>query len=690
MSVDDPTEDRECPLCLEKLEIDDINFFPCTCKYQVCRFCWHRIRTDENGLCPACRKPYPEDPVNFQPITPMEMQQFKTERKQKEKKRNISECRKYLSAYRVLQRNLVYVVGLSSRIADPDILRRPDYFGKYGKVVKVAVGTLPSNTGSTPVNTAYVTFSKVEEALRTIQRFQETNSLVFDGRMIKTSLGTTKYCSNFLRGQPCHKQECMYLHEIAPPELSFTKDDMHQGKHTEYERKLLEKLLASDAANGRSDHTSDSSAGYSLVIDTIGATSTAHLQYERPASVLGPDMPPEKVESPYASRAPSLPPERKPSITAPSAAVTVRAPAPAAVVEPEPLITRRESEQRPVENVTVLDPVFPPTPTKPAKPAVVERPRCETPPRYVAPRFTDDLGFDPFAESMKGLQELIAESESDKNSATQEPTRTDHYYGYNNPLDNFPDSNFTRDLMSSSMNNYNGARMANNNPFGGSNMLSNYHNYGAQPSSHLYSQQPNHLEKQYNSGLGAFNFLMGGGSNGSSLTNNSRSNAPDIQGFPGYPSRHDIGSSYNPNSANNGGQQDSREMFKSLLPNVNVQFVSSNVSDTRGLFNSASGNHFPPPGLTNGIGSNGMGSSTLTNNSMGSSSMLSNGTGSNGIGGGLGSQYNRASSNYRGIDMSMFNHNGAARPPMFDSHPPGLQKWMTSPPPGFDSARPGS
>lgn len=50
---DDP---MECPLCMEPLEIDDVNFFPCTCGYQICRFCWHRIRTDENGLCPACRK----------------------------------------------------------------------------------------------------------------------------------------------------------------------------------------------------------------------------------------------------------------------------------------------------------------------------------------------------------------------------------------------------------------------------------------------------------------------------------------------------------------------------------------------------------------------------------------------------------------------------------------------------------
>lgn len=29
----------------------------------------------------------------------------------------------------------------------------------------------------------------------------------------------------------------MYLHEIADSEISFTKEDMHQGKHTEYEKR---------------------------------------------------------------------------------------------------------------------------------------------------------------------------------------------------------------------------------------------------------------------------------------------------------------------------------------------------------------------------------------------------------------------------------------------------------------------
>ena len=38
-----------------------------------------------------------------------------------------------------MQENLVYVMGLAPRIADNDILRRPEYFGKFGRILKVAV-----------------------------------------------------------------------------------------------------------------------------------------------------------------------------------------------------------------------------------------------------------------------------------------------------------------------------------------------------------------------------------------------------------------------------------------------------------------------------------------------------------------------------------------------------------------------
>lgn len=38
---------------------------------------------------------------------------------------------------RVVQRNLVYVVGLALDICYEDVLKGLDYFGQYGKIVKV-------------------------------------------------------------------------------------------------------------------------------------------------------------------------------------------------------------------------------------------------------------------------------------------------------------------------------------------------------------------------------------------------------------------------------------------------------------------------------------------------------------------------------------------------------------------------
>ncbi|XP_062856782.1 CCR4-NOT transcription complex subunit 4 isoform X2 [Trichomycterus rosablanca] len=232
----------ECPLCMEPLEIDDVNFFPCTCGYQICRFCWHRIRTDENGLCPACRKPYPEDPAVYKPLSQEEIQRIKNEKKQKqnEKKQKVTENRKHLASVRVVQRNLVFVVGLSQRLADPEVLKRPEYFGKFGKIHKVVINNSTSYAGSQgPSASAYVTYIRSEDALRAIQC---VNNVVVDGRTLKASLGTTKYCSYFLKSMQCPKPDCMYLHELGDEAASFTKEEMQAGKHQEYEQKLLQDL----------------------------------------------------------------------------------------------------------------------------------------------------------------------------------------------------------------------------------------------------------------------------------------------------------------------------------------------------------------------------------------------------------------------------------------------------------------
>ncbi|KAI8117364.1 CCR4-NOT transcription complex subunit 4 [Lucilia cuprina] len=241
-SVDEPVE---CPLCMEPLEVDDLNFFPCTCGYQICRFCWHRIRTDENELCPACRKEYPENPADFKPLTQEEMIAFKSQKRQRDqqRKQKITENRKHLANVRVVQKNLVFVVGLPPRLADADILKKHEYFGKYGKIHKVVINPSTAYAGvQGPSASAYVTYVHNSDALRAIQ---SVNNIMIDGRLIKTSLGTTKYCSHFMKNQQCPKGDCMYLHELGDPEASFTKEEMHQGKHQEYEKRLHDVLIAS-------------------------------------------------------------------------------------------------------------------------------------------------------------------------------------------------------------------------------------------------------------------------------------------------------------------------------------------------------------------------------------------------------------------------------------------------------------
>ncbi|CAF3915495.1 unnamed protein product [Rotaria sordida] len=238
--MDSDQESSECPLCLEVLEADDLTFFPCTCCYQICRFCWHRIRTDENGLCPACRKPYSENPAQFKPLTDEEIQQVKRDRKLKEsnKKPKITESRKHLTNLRVVQRNLVFVNGLPSRLADTELLRRNDHFGKYGKIVKLV--TSPAHNGQLNSICVYITYSRSDEALRAIQSLCNYH---VDGRTLKATLGTTKYCSRYLKGASCQKADCLYLHELGDPLASFTKEQMQQGLHLEYERKLMEQYM---------------------------------------------------------------------------------------------------------------------------------------------------------------------------------------------------------------------------------------------------------------------------------------------------------------------------------------------------------------------------------------------------------------------------------------------------------------
>ncbi|CAM6051399.1 unnamed protein product [Sphagnum compactum] len=52
-----PSTPSYCPICTEELDMTDSSYMPCSCGFQLCLFCYHRISSDD-GRCPGCRKAY--------------------------------------------------------------------------------------------------------------------------------------------------------------------------------------------------------------------------------------------------------------------------------------------------------------------------------------------------------------------------------------------------------------------------------------------------------------------------------------------------------------------------------------------------------------------------------------------------------------------------------------------------------
>lgn len=132
--------------------------------------------------------------------------------------------RRHLHNYRVVQRNLVYVIGIPASIASEDTLRKAEYFGQYGKITKTVIHKISNAAHATA--SAYVTFAHKDDARACIQALE---GFWIEGHHIRASFGTTKYCNNFIKGAPCNNPECVYLHDLGEDEDRFTKEEIQAG-----------------------------------------------------------------------------------------------------------------------------------------------------------------------------------------------------------------------------------------------------------------------------------------------------------------------------------------------------------------------------------------------------------------------------------------------------------------------------
>jgi len=221
-----------------------------------------------NGLCPACRRPYDEKTIQWKVVTQEEyvaqppvstcsvltgsrMAEFRSNIQKNQKKRAAEqrqkeaqkreaerENRKNLVGVRVVQKNLVYVTGLTPTVREDELLktlRTEKFFGQYGNIQKISISNRRGPEGQNPSVGVYVTFEKKEDAQRCIQA---VNGSMNSERVLKAQLGTTKYCSTWLRNETCTNRQCMFLHEQGDEEDSYTRQDLSSMNSISTQRPL--------------------------------------------------------------------------------------------------------------------------------------------------------------------------------------------------------------------------------------------------------------------------------------------------------------------------------------------------------------------------------------------------------------------------------------------------------------------
>jgi len=125
----------------------------------------------------------------------------------------------------MIQKNLVYIIGLSIKTANYELLKRKEYLGQYGNIIRLIVNNNnPYNPGNSNIASysAYVTYSTNKEASLAILALDNT---YLEGLTIRASFGSNKYCSHFLKNTQCVVKECLFFHNLVDESDYISKEE---------------------------------------------------------------------------------------------------------------------------------------------------------------------------------------------------------------------------------------------------------------------------------------------------------------------------------------------------------------------------------------------------------------------------------------------------------------------------------
>jgi CCR4-NOT transcription complex subunit 4 len=141
---------------------------------------------------------------------------------------------------RIIQRNLVYIIGLSPELIKIEQkLKSYEYFGQYGKIIKLVVNknkTYNTNGPNGPSYTCFITYSTEAESSLAILSM---DNYTIDNHEIKANYGTTKYCINFLKNAQCRNKECIFLHKLADEKDIVSREQMNNDKDIFPQQRLM-------------------------------------------------------------------------------------------------------------------------------------------------------------------------------------------------------------------------------------------------------------------------------------------------------------------------------------------------------------------------------------------------------------------------------------------------------------------
>jgi CCR4-NOT transcription complex subunit 4 len=144
---------------------------------------------------------------------------------------------------RVLQRNLVYCIGLTADIASPEVLRRYEYLGQYGDLEKISVNRngFTGKGQKGPSFSVYITYKTEHEASLAILAL---NNLMHAGQRIHASFGTTKYCTYFLKKIECpNVPDCYFLHCLDKENEIDERDNRPTRELFDNQQQLAEDIV---------------------------------------------------------------------------------------------------------------------------------------------------------------------------------------------------------------------------------------------------------------------------------------------------------------------------------------------------------------------------------------------------------------------------------------------------------------